>query len=1347
MRELSIVRPVSYPFAMTKRRAVIQSASRAAGEGGSRAARGLGFQANATAYVVSHLLTGQSLGGLCPLLDSVPLAVSAESGGAGDDLRIELADDRIVEAQVKRGLRQGPRLWETLEALAGAIDRSEADFGLLIVCPRASRTILEHLAKDLVRLGDGRTDQLSETGETFRIRLSAAGLPISVCSRIRIVDLAVTDTQSEDIRTAQVLLRTIVADPAEVARAWKWLADDGDHMIEYRGRRTLPTALRVLTSNGIALRTSDATDIPSLLLGRLLTWTVETNASYEIIGVGAPLAIDEGWIAQSARVLADPVSSAGSFTEALALYRSNRSNLDEPSADRRRNVHGATIGRFVPRCVVLAGPGMGKTTLLTKLAHIYASDGYPVLKVRLRALAERMRAMRETFEEALFALGLDKSGIAPASARAHGFRHWVILLDGLDECGTGRGEMARDLAAFATAHPDYRIVVTSRSIGYEPRGLSTWRHYSLAALAEDNLFSSVSQLIAAIEPDRTPDRAQVDALVAILKASPAVATIASNPLLLGLATALAYKHGSIGRTETDLYQRIFALIEAAASERASKAGLTDAELGRTIDIIGHSLIANPEETEDQTLERAAALLAEDLGCRPLAARRNCELATRYWCDVGLLEQIHHRGVEMLAFVHKTFGEFAAARFIRAAAPHQRPALLREAVLLQADPVIDFAAALGLGKDAFLVLLEEKSPLSAEMVVRGLSLALYASADDLAAVLESLVARAFELLETLATDDWPERIGEALRALSAAHPERLVRSARAHLDSGSIKSRLAAWGVLLETGFEDSMRGRLLDAIAAVTGSDETADPPPLLLGGLRFRSASSLLQTFAVGACDHLLVKRDPEIDAAVVSLLGQPGLNSAGFVLRAEPVLERHGRSDIQAAMREHWYGKPNEAYASIDFQGYEKAAEASEIAQLSALAGDAAPDPRLISASGTILPNLSAFTQMTGWGETPANDVWQWTEDDWRPVEFAVLRAAARAGIVDPEQLAVEAASLLAMRDRVKSYHTFARFTCIAPIDIPEVDWSNVRAHEPDLARLEQALHHGSRYLVALAANILDELLQEEDRRGVATRTLAEGSGLALWAAANLAGKLPAAEAVELVLARLEAEPGYGAEYLLEIFQYHPIRPGERLEAALRAALHSTRPEVAQAAAKAVHGLKGADITLQDMLFEALDHWTANPPGPRKIGQAPDPRGAIADALAAIGEPDDAELIGLMRYREDFGSHQAVRNLSKQRWVEQSAFRDAVFEAAERGDLKAHELRKLTEHPVPLTSDQRMAALRLAGSESSAIRRVLVDLFAWPGFLDESSAPILDLLVEDPESEIRAAAGTISAAHRALA
>jgi len=371
-------------------------------EAGSAAAGGFGFQADATAFFLSHMLAGQSLGGLTPLLDSPPYAVAAETGGPGDDIRIDLIDGRVIEVQVKRRLQSGQGLWEALMALAQGVHRRTADFGLLIVGPRSSKTIVTALAKDVERLGDGRTDQLSATGALWRDRLSAAGLSLNVCAKLRIVVLTLTESESGDVRTAQALLGQILDDPADAVRAWGWLAADGHHLMSYRGRRTIETALRTLTSRNLVLRASDSSARPALLLDRLRRWTALVNENYAIAGVPTPLSIDRGWIEQSAAVLTNPGSDPKSFIDALEHYRAARPKLSREDAAM---VHAATLGRFWTRCVVLAGPGMGKTTLLTKLARMYAADGYPVLKVRLRLLIERMRTVGETFEEALFALG------------------------------------------------------------------------------------------------------------------------------------------------------------------------------------------------------------------------------------------------------------------------------------------------------------------------------------------------------------------------------------------------------------------------------------------------------------------------------------------------------------------------------------------------------------------------------------------------------------------------------------------------------------------------------------------------------------------------------------------------------------------------------------------------------------------------------------------------------------------------------------------------------------------------------------------------------------------------------
>ena len=1322
-------------------RSAQKSASRTAGEGGSRAAGGFAFQANCSAYVATHLLAGHGLGWLERLAEDIPTAIVAESGGPGDDLRIALRDGRAIEAQVKRGLSRGARLWAALADLARGLHDGDADFGLLITCPQASRTILTHLARDLERMGDGRTDQLSDIGSEWQRRLQELELPLSLCARMRIVSLAATDVQRDAVRLAELQLRPLLKDPDSAPSAWAALAADGLRLIEYRGRRTLESTLRVFTARGIELGSDASATAPAALLTHLCDWTASTNANYSIIGHAAPIPIDTGWIPQYGRVLGDQAGAPHSFVEALHRYRANLRDETEPNPKRS---HGSTIGRFIWPCVVLAGPGMGKTTLLTKLARTYGADGQGVLKVRLRALSERMQATGCGLEEGLFALGLDTSGVAPAAAR-HSAIRWTILCDGLDECGTQRASVARDLAAFAAARPDLRIIVTSRSIGYEPGALAAWRHYALEPLSRDELRRSVQRIL-----NDACDREKVEAIVAILEASLAIGTIASSPLLLGIAVALAARQGSIGRTEADLYQRIFALIEEAASARASKAGLTDVELSRTIDIIGHILITNPAESAETSLGQAADLLSGELGCPRLDAMRRVELAIRYWCEVGLIERVYHQDRPMLAFVHKTFGEFACARYIRDSAPAERRAMLVRAVALQADPVIDFAAALGLGPDAFAVLLQDGEPWSAETIIRALALANHTPPVDMAGLLEPIVERAFDLLRESGAD-LAERIGESLAELHADHRSGAYPIALNHLEADIPNLRLAAWSLILGSEFDTELRPRLLDTVSGFTVAPEPAPGRRSLLGGMIARKpASQLLQGFALSASDQLLRERDAESDNAMIALLRSPSLSNLGFLQALEPIIARHERSDINAAMREHWYGRAEDRLAGIeqvDLSGYEVAAGICEAAQLQALAGETAPDPRLTLVTTGILPNLSAFVEYADWGSEPAGDIWHWQREAWRPVEFEVLRSVARLGTVDTDQLAVEAASLLANRDKVRGHMTFAWFNQTGPVDVAPLDWSAARNLTLDMWALEQALHHGSHFLMVLAANILDAVLLERDRREMVGRLFADGKGVALQAAAGLGCELPRETALKLAMKRLVGPSDVGLEYLFEILTKFTPAYDDRLHSVLSATLVAAHPEVAITAAKFASTLGKTGPGLQRLLDSAIHHWTANPPARRRLGEPPDPREPLANALAATGKLGDDALLDLLPYRQGRGSSGALNDALAGRWQSASGFRDRVLDRAEKGELSASNLSNLIEVPTTLTVGQRAAALRLASSSDPGVRRAILGIFGWPGFLDQATRPAFRMLLEDDEDEIRAVARRIASEEMTLA
>jgi len=87
--------------------------------GGSATFSGTSHQAGVIAFVYAHMLAEARLDWLRPS-DDTPLAVEAETGGAGDDLRIEFGRAQSVEVQAKHGLK-GTLV--TSSPKAGPVDR------------------------------------------------------------------------------------------------------------------------------------------------------------------------------------------------------------------------------------------------------------------------------------------------------------------------------------------------------------------------------------------------------------------------------------------------------------------------------------------------------------------------------------------------------------------------------------------------------------------------------------------------------------------------------------------------------------------------------------------------------------------------------------------------------------------------------------------------------------------------------------------------------------------------------------------------------------------------------------------------------------------------------------------------------------------------------------------------------------------------------------------------------------------------------------------------------------------------------------------------------------------------
>lgn len=1310
--------------------------------GGAAAAGGFDFQAALGTIAYIHTLRGSAIPWSTEWTASPPTAVSFETGGPGDDISLTLANGSRVEVQAKKGLRASQRFWSALESLCEGIESERCDYGILAVCPQSSLPVRKHYAMALRRLADQRGDQPSEQQTKLAAFLTENGYDVvRVCTRLRIKTISALVDDTDAITAARSELGHICKRPNQVGPAWNVLYRDAMSAISMRGRRTVTNLISALLASDIDL-SRPLNDSPAAISASILESTNRRTEHFEVLGVRVPLPTDRAWLPLKALVQEAPFEPESSVEEALAAYHAG---ADARDLGRDGEIDARTIGTFRRLCVVVGGPGSGKSLLLEVLAREFAKDSIVSLCVRMRDLATRIEREGCTVEEGIIALGLDGSGISPEQFRTASLPDLAILCDGLDECGNHQSILAAGLQSTADAHPSYRIVVTTRRIGYSTSRIRNWRHYELAPLIAENVPRYLEMLCrAALEGGENDDQLR-DRVESYLGAGDSVRNLARTPLLLALGASLFLKWQHPCESKMELYSRIFRMIDSLPSLRTETPVYpTKAVRHRVLNEVAWQVLVSPLLVSEDIETRCAQRLRVVTRTSELQALSDVQQSIEYWETVGLLERVEHAGHDLITFVHKTCGEFAAARHLGSMEPEEARSLIREELANpSSEEILDFARQTPLATILAEMLTAEFGAAEPNLDRLNRLLRILARPEtSLSAVQrKSFLEHVFAIVQSQDRQK-AYRAGLCLTRNDLSRLPEAEGMARRLLVATAEWSRLVGWTILCRRFPGGVDRDALEDAFhhfLTRSHHDDFFVLKEFFSGRYPDRE---VFEEFLVGALGLLLAGKDGHYQDRLIAAVCDAHTPGPDVRSRIDALLTKLGRRDAMRRIRRYGWDRQlgSRAWASIDFVTLDESSRRFVSALVDVVSGAfrrRASGPR----PDTGLKSLSAFIRMSGLLYANVSDINALPSAGAELSELhSFLRAAAAVFGLSPERMAAEAlAAVEAIEDLVARDAALSAFAIFPDVDTPEIHWERAADLCIDNECLERLVHHPSGFINGLAAQMLNGRLDECQRMSVCERILLTGKGTALFWGAALGTAQSDQEGRDAILRRLEGRPVKGLHHLFDVLREDEVKLAAGHAHVLKRGLLDLGLETAMSAARWCQSVaKTSDTWVVSLLNRGMEYWREHEdPYPVGGGTVPDsPRESLLRTLCAITDVDFEELVAftddtradVASAATDYMVTYAVRSADRRRRLV-----DAI--CARRFSVRRCE--RLLAASVPYTTAELSRMVRMRSDPDAVVREFVVRrVFAHPGMDAGKAVSAAEHMTRDSNGIVRDAA-----------
>ena len=799
---------------------------------GSGGGGGYEYQARAAAFISAHILAQHPLNWIEHTCLDTPIAILQETLGPGDDIQVVLHDQTLLEFQVKHGIQKN-KLWEAIIPLAQGLAEDALIYRILLTDSTASQTIRDDLRKDLLRLGQGREDNLKLITQEFLQKLRENGLAYDAAlfRRLRIIVLDLDD-ESQGAILGQSRLSQVVSQP-QIKQTWAVLIKDCFSMIANRGQRDSLMLSRLLSSHAIQL--SVIAENPALHFEKYRTYLAAKTAQFVVPGLGKFLSIQQDWLQLQAKCIqGDPDPFSASLLPSL-----------------------------YPRTLIVGHSGSGKSILLRRLAYDLADLNKRVLLVRLPDVLRLWRSQSgKTFNDAILDAATDGLNFEPNHLRSVLNAPDYLLADGLDECEHERVAIAEQIFAWAEGHPTTRVILTNR-IGYELELPKGWTPVKLQLLSCDEIQKYGIRLITASSNQLTINE-HFAAWDKCIKDEKVRSLVVNSPLILGFVIQLMTSGIALNQTSrTSLYK---AIIELACENRAPyriSIQLSKRSAVRILELSGWKLIHQPSITEDALIEYLIQAL-EKRGFSAQQAEYEAEQGIAFWKAQCLFDCFRVGHQKVINFAHPSLCEYAAGQYATRLSDADLKIWLKT---VRRDPrwtqTIYFAAGLGAGATLVQYLLDLDQPEDFTSREKTLAIAACAEADMISAeLLVKVVHRIQPHLETSS----PEIIFEATNALLsiAAKAQPLIVELSASLLSHAyLWTRIAALRLALACN-RNSIPCTILKETLKQTLKESIILDIPFILGGTRrCKSTEWEVRNQAIFHGYELLLQRQPDPETA----------------------------------------------------------------------------------------------------------------------------------------------------------------------------------------------------------------------------------------------------------------------------------------------------------------------------------------------------------------------------------------------------------------------------------------------------------------------------------------------------